>query len=216
MIIKEISQTQALIYIANNHGAKDGKLIKAINKLNTYVLHTINEGYYLKGNEKDLKGNLFEWTNKGEAGYGTMKCNRWFAAVTEGTNIVGVQMLRWVQARGMAWTGFLHAENKEVLYKIDRYIFDMIKDNISVMYSEYSEETEPLLTMEDFEFTMKWRKWADTDVPNHYAYYRVTELDNPMPPADLFDKSQLNRNDNRRHFLKRLPDAFDEEKNGRT
>ena len=141
MIIKEISQTQALIYIANNHGAKDGKLIKAINKLNTYVLHTINEGYYLKGNEKDLKGNLFEWTNKGEAGYGTMKCNRWFAAVTEGTNIVGVQMLRWVQARGMAWTGFLHAENKEVLFKIDRYIFDMIKDNISVMYSEYSEET---------------------------------------------------------------------------
>ena len=46
--------------------------------------------------------------------------------VTEGTNIVGVQMLRWVQARGMAWTGFLHAENKEVLFKIDRYIFDMI------------------------------------------------------------------------------------------
>ena len=114
--IEEVNQKLALEYIAKNHIAKDGKLVKAINKLNCYVLHTLNEEYFLRGNEKDLYGNIFEWTNRGERGYGTSKSNRWFAAF-EGTNIVGVQMLRWVQAAGLAWTGFLHAKNKETILK---------------------------------------------------------------------------------------------------
>ena len=38
MIVKEINQKQALTYIADNHIAKDGMIIKAINKLNCYVL----------------------------------------------------------------------------------------------------------------------------------------------------------------------------------
>ena len=211
-IIKEINQKQALEYIAKNHIAKDGKLIKAINKLNCYVLHTLNEEYFLKGNEKDLKGSIFQWTNKAENGYGTMKANRWFAAF-EGTNIVGVQMLRWVQAVGLAWTGFPHAENKEIIFAIDNYIFELTKGNCKVMYSEYSEETETMLTMDDFEFTMKYRKWADANVPNHYAYYDINKIETGTPPPELFKKEELLRHDNRRNFLKRLPDAFDEESN---
>jgi hypothetical protein len=210
--IEEVNQKRALEYIAKNHLAKDGKLVKAINKLNCYVLHTLNEEYFLRGNEKDLYGNIFEWTNRGERGYGTSKANRWFAAF-EGTNIVGVQMLRWVQAAGLAWTGFLHAENKEILFAIDKHIFELTKDNCKVMYSEYSEETETMLTMDDFEFTMKYRKWADANMSNHYKYYRINQLDSPTPAAEQFDKRELKKHDNRRNFLKRLPDAFDEVEN---
>lgn len=210
--IKEIDQKTALIYIANNHIAKDGKLMKAINKLNIYVLHTINEEYFLKGNEKDLYGSIFAWTNKAKGGYGTMKANRWFAAF-EGTNIVGVQMLRWCKGIGLAWTGFLHAENKETIFAIDKYIFDLTKDNVKVMYSEYSEETEKMLTMNDFEFIMKYRKWADANVPNHYAYYQIDKIETGTPRPELFDKKELLSHNNRRNFLKRLPDAFDEVKN---
>tara|TARA_B100000035_G_scaffold170577_1_gene145460 strand:+ start:543 stop:1184 length:642 start_codon:yes stop_codon:yes gene_type:complete len=212
MIVKEINQKQALTYIADNHIAKDGMIIKAINKLNCYVLHTINEEYYLKGNEKDLVGSLFHWTNKADKGYGTMKANRWFAAF-EGTNIVGVQMLRWVRQKGLGWTGFPHARDKEVVFAIDKYIFEFTKDNIKVMYSEYSEDTEPMLTMEDFEFKMKYRKWADAYVPDHYLYYNIDKVESGTPPPEMFDKKQLLRHHNRRNFLKRLPDAFDEEEN---
>ena len=41
--IEEVNQKLALEYIAKNHISKDGKLVKAINKLNCYVLHTLNE-----------------------------------------------------------------------------------------------------------------------------------------------------------------------------
>ena len=67
--------------------------------------------------------------------------------------------------------------------------------------------------MDDFEFTMKYRKWADANMPNHYKYYRVDQLNSPTPPAEQFDSRELKKHDNRRNFLKRLPDAFDEVKN---
>ena len=54
MIIKEINQTDSLNYIVIIIWPKMQNS-KSINKLNAYVLHTINENYYLKSNEKDLK-----------------------------------------------------------------------------------------------------------------------------------------------------------------
>ena len=203
MIIKEINQTDSLNYIANNHIAKDGKIAKSINKLNAYVLHTINENYYLKGNEKDLKGCLFSWTDHARGGYGTMKCNRWFAAF-EGTNIVGVQMVRLVKSLKMMWTGFVHADSKEIAYALDNHINELGKEfNVKKTYSEYSEETEELLIMEDFESKMGYRKWADANVPNHYAYYRIKVLNKLNPRPEEFKKEELQRHDNRRNFLVR-------------
>ena len=119
MIIKEINQTDSLNYIANNHIAKDGKIAKSINKLNAYVLHTINENYYLKGNEKDLKGCLFSWTDHARGGYGTMKCNRWFAAF-KGTNIVGVQMVRLVKSLKMMEIDFVLKQAMEKQVQMDK------------------------------------------------------------------------------------------------
>ena len=203
MIIKEINQIDSLKYIASNHIAKDGKLLKSINKLTTYVLHTVMENYYLKGNEKDLKGALFSWTDKAKGGYGTMKANRWLAAF-EGTNIVGVQMFRLVKSIKMMWTGFVHADSKEIAYALDNHINELGKEfNVKKTYSEYSEETEELLIMEDFESKMGYRKWADANVPNHYAYYRIADLNKLDPRPEEFKKEELHRHDNRRNFLVR-------------
>ena len=207
---KEIDQLTALKYIAENHLAKDGNLAKSINKLNVYVLHTINEGYFLKGNEKDIMGNIFEWTNKAKGGYGTNKANKWLAAF-EGDTIVGVNMFRLRTDIELLWDGFLHSDSKEIAIALNLALFEHTKGKWTCNYSEYSEETETLLTMEDFEETLKYRKWADCMVPNHYLYYRVDKETDTAPNPEKFSKWELKRNENRRHMLKRLPDCFDED-----
>jgi len=208
---KEIDQVTALRYIAKNHCGKDGNLSKSVNKLNVYVLHTINEDYYLRGNEKDIKGNIFAWSDKAKGGYGTMRANKWLAAF-EGDTIVGVNMFRLRTDIELMWDGFLHSDSKEIAIALNLALFEHTKGKWTCNYSEYSEETEPLLTMEDFEETLKYRKWADCVVPNHYLYYKVDTETSTAPDPENFDKYELKRNENRRNFLKRLPDCFDEEK----
>ena len=211
MIFKEIPQIDCLKYIAKNHIAKDEKLIKSIMKLNIYVLHTLNEDYYLKGNEKDLKGNLFAWTDKAKGGYGTMRANRWLAAF-EGDNIVGVQMFRLCKGVKMMWDGFIHCDTKEIAIALNKELFKYTKGEWDINYSEHSEETELLLTMEDMEQTLGYKCWANCQMPNHYAYYAINTQKSLDPDPNTFDKYELKRYDNRRNFLKRLPDAFDEDK----
>ena len=211
MIFKEIPQIDCLKYIAKNHIAKDEKLIKSIIKLNIYVLHTLNEDYYLKGNEKDLKGNLFAWTDKAKGGYGTMRANRWLAAF-EGDNIVGVQMFRLCKGVKMMWDGFIHCDTKEIAIALNKELFKYTKGEWDINYSEHSEETELLLTMEDMEQTLGYKCWANCQMPNHYAYYAINTQKSLDPDPNTFDKYELKRYDNRRNFLKRLPDAFDEDK----
>lgn len=211
MIFKEIPQIDCLKYIAKNHIAKDEKLIKSIIKLNIYVLHTLNEDYYLKGNEKDLKGNLFAWTDKAKGGYGTMRANRWLAAF-EGDNIVGVQMFRLCKGVKMMWDGFIHCDTKEIAIALNKELFKYTKGEWDINYSEHSEETELLLTMEDMEQTLGYKCWANCQMPNHYAYYAINTQKSIDPDPNTFDKYELKRYDNRRNFLKRLPDAFDEDK----
>lgn len=211
MIFKEIPQIDCLKYIAKNHIAKDEKLIKSIMKLNIYVLHTLNEDYYLKGNEKDLKGNLFAWTDKAKGGYGTMRANRWLAAF-EGDNIVGVQMFRLCKGVKMMWDGFIHCDTKEIAIALNKELFKYTKGEWDINYSEHSEETELLLTMEDMEQTLGYKCWANCQMPNHYAYYAINTQKSIDPDPNTFDKYELKRYDNRRNFLKRLPDAFDEDK----
>lgn len=211
MIFKEIPQIDCLKYIAKNHIAKDEKLIKSIIKLNIYVLHTLNEDYFLKGNEKDLKGNLFAWTDKAKGGYGTMRANRWLAAF-EGDNIVGVQMFRLCKGVKMMWDGFIHCDTKEIAIALNKELFKYTKGEWDINYSEHSEETELLLTMEDMEQTLGYKCWANCQMPNHYAYYAINTQKSIDPDPNTFDKYELKRYDNRRNFLKRLPDAFDEDK----
>jgi len=211
MIFKEIPQIDCLKYIAKNHQAKDGDLAKASNKFNCYVLHTINEDYYLKGNEKDIKGNIFSWTDKARGGYGSMRANRWLAAF-EGDNIVGVNMFRLRKDVELMWDGFLHSDTKEIAIALNKELFKYTKGQWTVNYSEHSEETEPLLTIEDMEQTLGYKSWANCYVPNHYAYYQVDILTKMAPDPASFDKYELKRFENRRNFLKRLPDAFDEDK----
>lgn len=211
MIFKEIPQIDCLKYIAKNHIAKDKKLEKSIIKLNIYVLHTLNEDYFLKGNEKDLKGNLFAWTDKAKGGYGTMRANRWLAAF-EGDNIVGVQMFRLCKGVKMMWDGFIHCDTKEIAIALNKELFKYTKGEWDINYSEHSEETELLLTMEDMEQTLGYKCWANCQMPNHYAYYAINTQKSIDPDPNTFDKYELKRYDNRRNFLKRLPDAFDEDK----
>ena len=49
-------------------------------------------------------------------------------------------------------------------------------------------------------------------MPNHYAYYAINTQKSIDPDPNTFDKYELKRYDNRRNFLKRLPDAFDDDK----
>ena len=51
-------------------------------------------------------------------------------------------MLRWVQAAGLAWTGFLHAENKETIYNSEERKLLEVNQNVRDLIQELEQKDD--------------------------------------------------------------------------
>ena len=116
--VKEILQQQALVYIAENkfpdlfNSDRDKAIYGAIELWQNYRVF-MQDGFWLKGNEKDYKGAYLE---------PFFVEPKWWAGIYDNKELLGVEYFTF---RGTKmFSGFLHANSREIAQELITQLYE--------------------------------------------------------------------------------------------
>ena len=119
--VKEILQQQALVYIAENkfpdlfNSDKEKAIYGTIELWQNFRVF-MQDGFHLKGNEKDFKGKYLE---------GYYKNPKWWVGCYDGNKLVGTEYFTFRSNR--MFSGFLFADSVEIAKEMSSQLYEQAK-----------------------------------------------------------------------------------------
>jgi hypothetical protein len=158
--VKEITQGVALTYIAAHKfpDLEEKEAVEGTVELWQNYRAFMQDGFVLKGNEKDYRGAYLE---------GYYKNPRWWAGIYDGDKIVGTEYFTLRNRR--MFSGFLFADSVEIAKELSTQLYELAKitlnDKLDIVESVHFSN------IDDFDLSFRedvgYRAWSwlsETDV----------------------------------------------------